>query len=116
MLPHANSDSLEAQLSQLSIPAPSAMAQADILRAARQIPPRRRGLNAKMHWLQAFLAVPQTRFAVMAMLLACVIGIGLAGQSQRDLPRIPKDMLLYDVAITDLEHDPAEGWFIGDMI
>ena len=111
-----NIDPLLHQLSTLHMPPPSAMAQADIVRAARQMPPRRHGLNARLHWLQAFLAIPQTRLVVMAALLACVIGLGLAGQSQRDVPVIPADLLLYDIAVSEFDEAQEGDWLIGDFI
>lgn len=106
-------DPLYSQLAQLNIAEPSAQAQADILRAARQMPVQRRfGFLLPLKRLRATLYVPQTRYAIMASVVAIFIGLGALNQSLRTAPQIPDELMLYDLAFTDF--DPATVWLDND--
>lgn len=99
-------DPLYDALNQLSIAPPPAMAQANILRAARNMPRKGMGGAWLLRWLRlarAYWWLPRTRFVVMASILALCIGLGTLQQFQRAAVVIPRDLMLYDVAFAEFD-------------
>ena len=106
MQPH---DALGQSLARLQVPEPPANAQEAILQAAKAQPRKQFTPFAALRRFRAMLYIPQTRYAIMASVVAIVIGLGIWRQSQPAAQRIasiPTDVLLYDVEFAEFEGEP----------